>query len=209
MTNIKQFASRFHPKKQLRTKYILYDLSVAIPILIISPIAYWLIYKRVTNDDLTTLQYISNFAIIGSLLSIILVTIGAYIYYPTIFYEIVDNEIHVFKGVITKTRKVVPYRTITNLEIKRGPYDRLLNIGTIEIQTAGKSSAKPGPEETINGIPAEYLVDLQEYIISNVRKTVGSPGTSQDLDHINPDNVLMGILQEIRELKRFLIEKDK
>ncbi|RMG32620.1 MAG: PH domain-containing protein [Methanobacteriota archaeon] len=133
--------------------------------------------------------------------AIVFAIIGSYLYYPTIRYEVIDNEIHVYRGVITKTRKVVPYRTITNIEIKRGIFDRMFGIGTVEIQTAGSSNPNRGPEERIDGIPKDILIPLQEHIISHVRRMTGSPATSHDSDPVS------AILYELRELKTLLKEK--
>jgi membrane protein YdbS with pleckstrin-like domain len=128
-------------------------------------------------------------------------------YYRAISFEIVEDEVHVNRGIITKTRKIVPYRTITNIEIKRGPFDRVFGIGTIELQTAGFSSNKMGPEERLDGLPSEQLDDIQHLLISNVRKVVGSPGTSHDVDKPQTnDTTLSDMLVEIKQLKSILLD---
>jgi len=60
-------------------------------------------------------------------------------YYRSISYELGDEDIIVKKGIITKTETMVPYRMVTNVSVKRGPVDRLLGIGTLEVHTAGYS----------------------------------------------------------------------
>jgi len=130
-------------------------------------------------------------------------------YYNSMLFEIVEDEVHVNRGIITKTRKIVPYRTITNVEIKQGPYDRLLGIWTIEIQTAGFSSSKIGPEERLDGLPAHELETIQTLIINRVRKVRGSPGTSHDQDTHGDDHVLVSILNEVKELKEILLKRNK
>ncbi|GAB4481007.1 MAG: hypothetical protein Kow00124_28280 [Anaerolineae bacterium] len=72
-------------------------------------------------------------------------------YYRSISYEFDDDEVIVRAGVITRSVKHVPYRTVTNIEIKRGPLDRLLGIGTLKVQTAGMSE-QGGAEQSLAGL---------------------------------------------------------
>ncbi|MCE7737335.1 MAG: PH domain-containing protein [Candidatus Heimdallarchaeota archaeon] len=130
------------------------------------------------------------------------------LYYYSISFEIIDDEIHVNRGIITKSRKIVPYRTITNIDIRQGPFDRIFKIGTIEIQTAGYSAGKTGPEEKIDGIAADQLDKLQKIIVENVRKIRGTPGLSHDKDE-ETDDIFGSILIEIKSLKELLISKLK
>ncbi|MHA2079759.1 MAG: PH domain-containing protein [Candidatus Thorarchaeota archaeon] len=48
------------------------------------------------------------------------------------------------KGIIQITQRHVPFRTVTNLRTRRGIFDRLFGIGTIQIETAAKSSTAHG-----------------------------------------------------------------
>ena len=72
-------------------------------------------------------------------------------YYRSLQYEIHDDEIIVRAGVITKTVKHIPFRTVTNLEVKQGPFDRLFGIGTLNIQTAGMGGTSAA-EESLGGL---------------------------------------------------------
>jgi len=56
----------------------------------------------------------------------------------------VSPEIYVKKGIIQITQKHVPFRTITYVKTRRGVFDRLFGIGTIQIETAAKSSTAQG-----------------------------------------------------------------
>lgn len=79
-------------------------------------------------------------------------------YYRSISYQINDHEVIVKKGIITKTKKIVPFRTITNLEIHRGPLDRYLQLATIDVQTAGGTTGQTGkPEEQLIGLPSDMV----------------------------------------------------
>ena len=73
-------------------------------------------------------------------------------YYRSISYELREDEIVVNKGVITKSMKVAPYRTVTNLHLKRGLLDRwFFNLGSLSVETAG-ISGQTGAEQVLSGL---------------------------------------------------------
>ena len=78
-------------------------------------------------------------------------------------------EIYSMKGVITITRKHLPFRTITNISSRAGPFDRLFKIGSVHIETAGYSGAnQPGPEEKLEGIM--FYEEVRDFILNVLRK---------------------------------------
>ena len=103
-------------------------------------------------------------AIFGTIAILLIILVNYYI--KKLEYEILDTEIVIRRGVITRTKTVIPFRTITNLLIKRGPLDRLFGISTILIQTAGESKSN-NPEGRIVGI--YYPHKLLEEILNLVR----------------------------------------
>lgn len=96
-------------------------------------------------------------------------------YYRSIEYSVKAEsgetmpEIYVKKGIITVTRKHVPFRTITNISSNAGPFDRLFGIGSVQIETAGFSgSQQTGPEEKIEGIV--FYEEVRDFILNELRK---------------------------------------
>jgi membrane protein YdbS with pleckstrin-like domain len=78
-------------------------------------------------------------------------------------------EIYSKRGIITITRKHVPFRTITNISSRAGPFDRLFKIGSVHIETAGYSGAsQKGPEEKISGII--FYEEVRDFILKELRK---------------------------------------
>jgi membrane protein YdbS with pleckstrin-like domain len=78
-------------------------------------------------------------------------------------------EIYVKRGVVTITRKHVPFRTITNISSKAGVFDRLFNIGSVHIETAGYSgSHQAGPEVKLEGIV--FYEEVRDFILDELRK---------------------------------------
>ena len=98
-------------------------------------------------------------------------TIGEYLYIRNMYFIVHGNEIVVKKGLINISEKHVPYRTVTNIEMRIGLFDRLFQIGTVEIQTAGgsvsSSSLEAGPEEKLEGI--RVYKEVRDYILTQLR----------------------------------------
>lgn len=131
-------------------------------------------------------------------------------YYRSLSYEIHDDEIVMRVGVWTRSVKHVPFRTITNIAIKRGVLDRLLNIGTLEIQTAGISGTNVA-EQSLVGL--ENVQQVYDLIAAHLRQFRGamSPTASQEEQPAalarSPgatDELLHQILEEMRAVRKAL-----
>ena len=116
-------------------------------------------------------------------------------------------EIYVRKGIVTITVKHVPFRTITNISSKAGPLDRILGIGSVEIQTAGISGGtQPGknPEEKIEGIP--FFEEVRDFILQELRRFQAPYVTGTELPprrveaEFRTSEEVMDVLKEIRDL---------
>jgi len=123
-------------------------------------------------------------------------------YYRSLRYEIQDDEVIVHAGIWTQSVKHVPYRTVTNLEVKRDILDRWLGLGTLNIQTAGMSG-QTGAEERLVG-----LTDVQEVydaVAAELRRFRGGMAPTQaEVEQVpvagSPD-VLEDILAEVRAIR--------
>lgn len=116
-------------------------------------------------------------------------------------------EIYVKKGIITITRKHVPFRTITNIYSNAGPFDRLFGLGNVSIETAGYSGAnQTGPEEKLEGIL--FYEEVRDFILAELRKVREPYATFTEVkkgDEPIPrgpglDDEILLILREIRDL---------
>jgi len=119
-------------------------------------------------------------------------------------------EVYVKQGIVTISRKHVPFRTITNIESKAGLFDRLFGIGSVSIETAGYSgSQKAGPEEKLEGIV--FYEEVRDFILNELRKyrapyTIATE-TVQLREEPVPrgpglDDEILITLREIRDLLR-------
>lgn len=120
-------------------------------------------------------------------------------------------EVFVKKGLFNITKKHVPFRTITNISSRAGPFDRLFRIGTVEIETAGYSGPKQqGPEEKLEGIV--FYEEVRDHILRALRR-YRDPYTlttevvrprEEPIPSIGDslDDEILGVLREIRDLLR-------
>ncbi|MGA9533689.1 MAG: PH domain-containing protein [Anaerolineales bacterium] len=123
-------------------------------------------------------------------------------YYRSLRYVIHADEVVVEAGILTKSVKHVPYRTVTNLKVARGPFDRLFGIGTLAIQTAGMSG-QTGAEESLVGLPD--VTTVYEQVASSLRKFRGAMPATAGSDQISPEDGDLGaILREVRSIRHMM-----
>ncbi len=160
----------FKPGKEAkRANYLAIFLFFALPTWIsLMFVAGFVDFKILTNISFIALRKIVYASIYTGIVILVLLPILFLVklYIESIRYEILDTEIVIHKGVITKKRAVIPFRTITNLVSRRTPFDRLFGISKIIIQTAGESGSGQ-PEGKMIGV--YYPHDLLEEILNLVR----------------------------------------
>jgi membrane protein YdbS with pleckstrin-like domain len=127
-------------------------------------------------------------------------------YYHSLRYEIREDEVIVRAGIITQSVKHVPFRTVTNLTVKRGPLDRwVYNLGTLDIQTAG-ASGSTGPEESLAGL-ADYA-EAYEAVATELRRFregMAPTGVQPEEEAAHEDEkYLRLILTELQEIRKCL-----
>jgi len=124
-------------------------------------------------------------------------------YYRSLSYEIQDDEVIVRVGVLTKSVKHVPYRTVTNLTIKRDILDRWLGLGTLNIQTAGMSG-QTGAEERLVGLT--NVQEVYELVATELRRFRGGMApTAAEVEGapvVASADALSAILAEVRAIRQ-------
>ena len=124
-------------------------------------------------------------------------------YYNSLKYEIHEDEVIVNAGVITKSVKHVPFRTITNISTKRGLLDRLLGLGSLHIQTAGASDSSGKPEESLVGlVDVQEIYDLVAKELRRFRSGMApTAADSQGEDFAGSQEALKAILDEVKAIR--------
>lgn len=115
-------------------------------------------------------------------------------------------EVYSKQGIITVTRRHIPFRTITNISSKAGPFDRLFKIGTVDIETAGNSNPQKGPETALYGLV--FYEEVRDFILRELRRfkepyVVGTEGayrSTQIAKTADEDGEMLATLKEIRDL---------
>lgn len=153
------------PEKAYQTKIYIWVIISAILMLAMCVPMGWAIGADVNGATGVLVGIL--IAIGANLLWILPLWIWVGPYRRSLQYEIEDDEVIVRGGVLTKTVKHVPYRTVTNIEITRGLIDRALGIGSLKIQTAGMSGST-GAEEHLAGVA--NVDEVYERVVTNLRK---------------------------------------
>jgi membrane protein YdbS with pleckstrin-like domain len=156
-----------------------------------------------SNGGVGGALFATSIAIGANLLWLIPVYLWIPLYVKSLRYEIQEDEVIVHVGVLTKSVKHVPYRTVTNLHVKRGPLDRLFGLGTVDIQTAGISGDK-GAEESLVGL-LNYS-SVYENVATQIRRfrTAMEPTMASEGAPLEADAPWHELLQEVRQIHQLL-----
>lgn len=143
--------------------------------------------------------------IVGWLL--LMLPILAYIpaFYKSLEYSIDDESVKLQKGVFWRKRVTVPFTKITNIDVTQGPVQRMFNIGSIQVQTAGASGQSGGQAElTMVGI--RDTEGLKDTIMERVRGVVTpEPAVVKKEDVQKGDSdILMKMLKELTAIREAL-----
>jgi len=146
------------------------------------------------------------FALVEAVIWILALAL-VYPYYRSLSYEVQDDEVIVRVGVIDLSVKHVPYRTVTNITLRRDILDRwFFGLGSLHIQTAGMSG-QSGAEEKLVGLP--NVQEVYELVVAELRRFRGAmaPTAAEVEPEITSTETLTAILQELRAIRQAL-QKD-
>lgn len=176
----------FKPDKAYTQKMWVKNIAIAVTLWLGSLIAVigsvYLIYAIDPAEVQSAISTIgvwglrlNNWLIMGNLIWLIPAQILTPVYINSIEYSVISEsgesmpEVYVKKGILTITRKHVPFRTITNISSNAGVFDRLFGLGSVSIETAGYSgSNQSGPEEKLEGI--RFFEEVRDFILNELRK---------------------------------------
>lgn len=156
---------------------------------------------------------VNLWTIIGNLIWLVPVLALTPAYFNSIEYSVKADsgssmpEIYQKEGIITITRRHVPFRTITNISSKAGPFDRLFKVGSVLIETAGNSAPQKSPEIAMHGIV--FYEEVRDFILKELRRykepyavgtEVVTPTAKSTLKMASDDGEMLATLREIRDL---------
>jgi membrane protein YdbS with pleckstrin-like domain len=182
---VKQITSGtiFKPSKAFMHKLLLKSVLVFLFIWLLCLLSFFFVavMNALEPASPTAIQTISEYMLpvnLGIVIANLVWLLPALILVPPYFKSIEYSvkaesgdtmpEIYSKRGILTVTRRHVPFRTITNISSQAGPFDHLFNIGSVHIETAGYSGAQKGPEENLNGIV--FYEEVRDFILMELRK---------------------------------------
>lgn len=100
-------------------------------------------------------------------------------------YVISNNEIVKVEGVVSRRRYTIPYQSIAEVKVTKGPLGRILDYGTVDVMAFGEGAAVSmthmiNPEEIQRLI--QHKVNLMRNALSNRKKDQDLPGDEEELD---------------------------
>ena len=196
----------FRPDPRLRTLWyfdlvigiIIYLLIIALPAILVIHLL------NLTGPflDLTLVIY----GVFGfMLLWAIPIAIWIPFYYKSIEYQILPEEIVAKRGVIWKSEQRIPYFKITNVNVKRGPIERVFGLGRVGIQTAGFGATSLA-EERIAGL--RNPEEIRETVMVKIRRfgkepiaVTEAPTPRAMVRPMAEEELLKQILEELKKIK--------
>ncbi len=129
-------------------------------------------------------------------------------YIENFSYSFTKDNIVIHHGVFTKTRATIPYSRIQNINIVNGVFDRMFDIYTVKIETAGATAAAQGgqmrPEGFIPGLKDPEIVEKK--MNQMIKEYAGIPSGLEDKvfesKEVAFDNFISYILSKLREGER-------
>ena len=180
------------PSRRLIVKYYLYVVAIfllvlPLALLALIPGAGW--------------RYLTVFLIVnGAWVVLAALLIPAYV--NSLQYELGAEEIAARGGLITHTESIIPYRMVTNAAIKRGPFDRWLGLGTIEIHTAGYSQQVQA-EASLSGL--ENYQQVHEELLGALHRWRQPEASAASREPQGQETTLVrDIVHELRALRQEL-----
>lgn len=113
-------------------------------------------------------------------------------------YSIGNSKITIFQGIISKTEQNISFGKITDFQLHRSLYDRILGIATIRIQTAGQSVNNSSGYEGM-------LIGLDNWI--EIYAQLGGMINSEIDNDEKPQNVETMMLEELVKIRKLLEKK--
>ena len=195
----------FYPDKKLLTKSILalstwtfFILLIAVFIQLVAPLDG---HKSSADVAKTLWPITAGIVVILWLIAIPLI----FTWFKNLKYEILPERITIHKGIISRTEQNIPFKAITDFSYHRSPYDRLLGIGSLRIQTAGQSPTSTGFEGVFFGITngGELLEELRHKVKENQLKV----SISSTEGNIPEEEILNKILDELIKIRKIVESK--
>jgi len=198
------------PNKKLFTKQWLMLATITLVVVL----AALILYALIPLDDDVTPEELGKYLwpiTTGALVLMWIVAVPILILWiKNLAYEIGEERITIHKGILTKVKKNIPYRAITDFILHRSLYDRFLGIASIRIQTAGQTQTPTGYEGNMAGlIDWDNLHHELRQRVKSLHPVSGALASSESPPAAVPadSNLLQQIIEELKAIRQALERK--
>jgi hypothetical protein len=182
------------PEKEQKT---LWFVGWAVPFVL--GLALWVILL------LTIDKLIFGLCVVGWLILMVPILLWIPAFYRSLEYIVDSDSVKMKKGVFWREHVIVPYPKITNVDVTQGPVQRMLNIGTIYVQTAGAGGTQ-GAQAELTLLGVRDLEGLKDTIMERVRGyTISRPEeVKKEIVEESDSQILRHMLEELTAIREAL-----
>lgn len=153
-------------KKAIGCMYVGSFIGTIIVVGILAGLLYWLI-----PEDLLIVRYIM-IGLIAFLIANFL--LGPMVRYNRYCYSINEEAIDVKEGFVYIERQIVPIERLHNIEISKGPINRIFGLSEVKVTTAGST------------VSIKFLEDKQaEFIVQSLQKRINTVALEKKIANID------------------------
>jgi len=148
--------------------------------------------------------YVPTAIAAGALVVLAFVWWWAGAYERSVGYRFGGDEFEARGGVFFRTKSTVPYARITNVEAKQGPILRYFDVGSVAVQTAGRSGQTTA-EITVHAV-ADYE-EIRDRLVERVRAERGAgdaTGNDPRRETRSDEATLGDVVAELRAIRERL-----
>lgn len=141
----------------------------------------------------------------GWLIVMLLILLWIPAFYKSLEYVIDSDSVKAKAGVFWRKHVTIPYTKVTNLDVTQGPIERIFDIGTIHVQTAGAGGQQGAKaEQKLVGI--RNLVGLKDAILERIRcYTISAPDqVKEKITQQEDAQIFERILKELKAIHQVL-----
>jgi len=180
------------PEKEQKTMWF---ICWAIPFVI--GLTVWTVLLLVVEP------LIFGLCLVGWLILMFLIVLWIPAFYNSLEYVIDIDSVRARAGVFWRKRVTIPFNKITNIDITQGPIQRIFDIGTVHVQTAG-AGGQQGAQAELRLLGIRQLEEIKDAIMERTRDH-----SVPDSDRIkeNDYQILGRVLEELTAIRKVLERK--
>jgi len=144
----------------------------------------------------------------GWLIVMLLILLWIPAFYKSLEYVIDSDSVKAKAGVFWRKHVTIPYTKVTNLDVTQGPIERIFDIGTIHVQTAGAGGQQGAKAEqklvgirNLDGLKDTIMERIRDYTIAGLDKSKEAVAQEEG------SQIFERILKELKAIRQVLENK--